>query len=44
MSTSALDTVYLAAGSYTVPAWGIPIILIVALGAAWYRKKRDSDR
>lgn len=33
----------LAAGA-RVPLWALPIILIAAAGAAWYRKTRDGDR
>jgi hypothetical protein len=29
---------------FSAPLWALPIILVAAAGAAWYRKSRDRDR
>jgi hypothetical protein len=40
----SLATPEVLASGFSVPLWALPIILVAAAGAAWYRKSRDRDR
>jgi hypothetical protein len=44
MALEHLAHLPLAEAGFRIPIWGIPILLVLALGVGWYQKSRDADR
>lgn len=44
MTDQIIMTDLLAAASFPIPLWGVPILLAAGLGARYYQRKRDQNR
>lgn len=44
MGNVPLEATHTAMAGFFLPLWAVPILIVVGVIGAWYRKKQDRDR